>query len=116
MLSCPRPRRPRIWTFGLGVGALLALMPASPIVAAEFTADQRQAIEAIIRDYLQKNPEALLDALQAAEDKVKGEAHDKASAELAARRHEVFADPDAPVNRLETERAAVAEFTTFHGI
>jgi nitroreductase len=26
------------------------------------------------------------------------------------------ADPDAPVNRLETERAAVAEFTTFHGI
>jgi nitroreductase len=27
-----------------------------------------------------------------------------------------YADPDAPVNRLETERAAVAEFTTFHGI
>lgn len=25
-------------------------------------------------------------------------------------------DPDAPVNALETERAAVAEFTTFHGI
>jgi nitroreductase len=27
-----------------------------------------------------------------------------------------YADPDAPVNRLGTERAAVAEFTTFHGI
>jgi nitroreductase len=27
-----------------------------------------------------------------------------------------YADPDAPVNRLETERAAVAEFTTFQGI
>lgn len=26
------------------------------------------------------------------------------------------ADPDAPVNRLETERAAVAEFTNFHGM
>ena len=25
-------------------------------------------------------------------------------------------DPDAPVNELKTERAAVAEFTTFHGI
>ena len=25
-------------------------------------------------------------------------------------------DPDAPVNELRTERAAVAEFTTFHGI
>ena len=27
-----------------------------------------------------------------------------------------YADPDAPVNKLETERAAVAEFTTFDGI
>jgi nitroreductase len=27
-----------------------------------------------------------------------------------------YADPDAPVNKLETERAAVAEFTTFEGI
>lgn len=26
------------------------------------------------------------------------------------------ADPDAPVNALETERAAVAEFTTFQGM
>jgi hypothetical protein len=26
------------------------------------------------------------------------------------------ADPNAPVNALETERAAVSEFTTFHGI
>jgi nitroreductase len=26
------------------------------------------------------------------------------------------ADPDAPVNALQTERAAVSEFTTFHGI
>jgi hypothetical protein len=25
-------------------------------------------------------------------------------------------DPDAPVNALKTERAGVAEFTTFHGI
>jgi nitroreductase len=25
-------------------------------------------------------------------------------------------DPDAPVNELKTERAKVAEFTTFHGI
>jgi hypothetical protein len=27
-----------------------------------------------------------------------------------------YADPDAPVNRLVTERAAVTEFTTFDGI
>ena len=27
-----------------------------------------------------------------------------------------YADPEAPVNELKTERAAVAEFTTFHGL
>jgi protein-disulfide isomerase len=110
MLFCTRSRPPRLWTIGLWVGAVLALMPASPAQAAEFTAEQRQAIEAIIRDYLQKNPEALLDALQAAEDKVKGEAHDKASLALAARRHEVFDDPDAPVAGNPQGNASLVEF------
>jgi protein-disulfide isomerase len=110
MLSCPRPRRPRIWTIGLWLGAVLALLPAGPIVAAEFTADQRQAIEAIIKDYLKKNPEALIDALQAAEDKVKGEAHDKAAAALVARRHEVFDDPEAPIAGNPQGNASVVEF------
>jgi len=110
MLFCCRPRRPRFWTIGLWVGAVLALMPASPARAAEFTAEQRQAIEGIIRDYLQKNPEALLDALQAAEDKVKGEAHDKASAALTARRHEVLDDPDTPVAGNPQGNASLVEF------
>jgi len=85
-------------------------MPAIPAGAAEFTADQRQAIEGIIHDYLQKNPEALLDALQAAEDKVKGEAHDKASTALVARRHEVFDDPDTPVAGNPQGNASLVEF------
>ncbi len=110
MLFCTRSRRRRLLTIGLWVGAVLALMPASPAGAAEFTAEQRQAIEGIIHDYLQKNPEALLDALQAAEDKVKGEAHDKATAALAARQHEVFDDPDAPVAGNAQGNASLVEF------
>jgi protein-disulfide isomerase len=110
MLFCTGSRRRRLLTIGLWVGAVLALMPASPVRAAEFTAEQRQAIEGIIRDYLQKNPEAMLNALQAAEDKVKGEAHDKASAALVARRHEVFDDPDAPVAGNPQGNASLVEF------
>jgi protein-disulfide isomerase len=109
------PRYPRLWTIGLWVSAGLALMPPTvllggPAAAAEFTPEQRQAIEAILRDYLTKNPEVMLDALQAAEDKIKSESHDKASAALATRRHEIFDDPDAPVAGNPKGDVALAEF------
>jgi len=106
MLFCAR----RLWALLLWASAVLALMPLGPAAAAEFTPEQRQAIEGIIRDFMQKNPEALLDALQAAKDKMEGEAHDKASAALAARRHEVFDDPDAPVAGNPKGNATLVEF------
>ncbi len=89
--------RARSWALGLWLGAVVALLPSVPAAAAEFTPEQRQAIEAVVRDYLTKNPEMMLDALQAAKDKLEGAARDKASAALAARRHEIFDDPDTPV-------------------
>ena len=104
-------RRPRVWTMGLWIAAGLALLPPGPAVAAaDFTPDQRTAIEGIVREYLAKNPEILLDALQAAEDKMKGAARDKASAALAARRKEVFDDPDAPVAGNPHGDATLVEF------
>jgi protein-disulfide isomerase len=101
----------RAWSLGLWLSALVALLLAPPpAAAAEFSGEQRQAIEAIIHDYLAKNPEVMLDALQAAEDRIKGESHDKASAALAARRHEVFDDPDAPIAGNPQGDATLVEF------
>ena len=60
--------RVRWWTAALWLGALIILLPVRAASAAEFTPEQKKAIEAIIRDYLSNNPEVLLDALQAAED------------------------------------------------
>lgn len=77
------------------VGLAIAL-PLHASLAADFTPDQRKAIEAIIRDYLTKNPDVLIDALQAAEDKMKGDAKDKAAQALSTRRREIFEDPDTP--------------------
>jgi protein-disulfide isomerase len=102
--------RLRFWTMGLWVSAVLALLPASPVTAAEFSPDQREAIEGIVRDYLAKNPEILVEALQAAESKARGDARDKASAALAARRQEVFNDPDAPVAGNPQGDASLVEF------
>ena len=102
--------RAKLWALGLWLGTVAALMPPVAATAAEFTPEQRQAIEAIIRDYLTKNPEAMLDARQAAKDKIEGEAHDKASTVLATRRHEVFDDPDAPVAGNPKGDATLVEF------
>ena len=59
--------------------AVLSAVPLCSIEAAEFSPEQRQAIEAIIHDYMMQNPDVLLDALRAAEDKATRDADAKAA-------------------------------------
>ena len=82
----------------LGLALVAPALAGSPAVAAElFSAEQRQAIEAIIRDYLIKNPEVMIDVLEAAKDKLSSEAQATRATALAERRQEIFEDPNAPV-------------------
>jgi protein-disulfide isomerase len=106
-LSLPHGRR---WAAALWLGLLVALVPLRAAPAAEFTSEQKKAIEAIIRDYLAKNPEMLLDALQAAEDKLKSESKDKAAQALVARRREVLEDPETPVGGNPKGDVSLVEF------
>jgi protein-disulfide isomerase len=95
----------------LGLAFLIGMAGlAGPAAAAEFTPDQRQAIQAIVKDYLTKNPDVLLDALQAAEDKIKSDAREKASAALASRHRELYEDPDSPVGGNPKGDVTVVEF------
>lgn len=87
----------------------LALLPAAA-GAAGFNPEQRQEIEGIIKDYLTKNPELLLDVLQAAEDKAKSQSQEKAAAALVARRQEVFDDRNTPVGGNPHGDVAIVEF------
>ncbi len=102
--------RARWWAAALWLGALIVLLPARAAPAAEFTPEQKKAIEAIIRDYLANNPEMLLDALQAAEDKLKSESKDKAAQALSARRREVLDDPESPVGGNPKGDVSLVEF------
>ena len=104
------PSGARRWVLALCLAAAGALLLPVPAAAEGFTAEQRQEIEGIIKDFLAKNPEALLDALQAAEDKVKSEAHDKAASALVARRAEVLDDPDTPVGGNPQGDVSLVEF------
>jgi protein-disulfide isomerase len=74
-----------------------ALSIPAPSRADEFTPVQKNAIESVIHDYLLNHPEVLLEAVQAADDKMKSAARDKAAKALTERHHDIFDDPASPV-------------------
>ncbi len=90
--------------------AFLAGAPPRSIAAEEITPAQRQAIEAIIHDYLMQNPDVLIEALRAAEDKANRDADVKAAQVLRDRRREVFDDPATPVGGNPQGDVTIVEF------
>jgi protein-disulfide isomerase len=76
--------------------AAMLTIPASSR-ADDFSSTQKNAIEQIVHDYLLNHPEVLIQAVQAADDKMKADAHDKAQNALSERHKEVFDDPSSPV-------------------
>jgi protein-disulfide isomerase len=81
-----------------------------PARAAEMPTEQRQAIEAIIHDYLLHNPDVLIEALHGAEDKLNREADAKAEIVLSDRRREIFDDPATPVGGDPKGDVTIVEF------
>jgi protein-disulfide isomerase len=90
------PRSLGFWLLLLPFLALTALRPFAAS-ADTFTPDQHKEIEAIVRDYLKNHPEVLIDAMQAADDKMKADAKEKAQQALGDHRHELYDDPLSPV-------------------
>ena len=90
--------------------AVLALASWRPADAEELAPDQRLAIESIIHDYLLRHPDVLIDALRAAEEKLKSEAGEKAKQALATRHNEVFDDPATPVGGNPKGDVTLVEF------
>ncbi|MEQ8815843.1 MAG: DsbA family protein [Thalassobaculum sp.] len=87
----------------LSAAALLAvgLATAGPLVrpaAAEpFTPEQKAAIEAIVQDYIARNPELVLEAIAAIEARQKTEKEQAAQAALTAHRNVLERNPADPV-------------------
>lgn len=95
--------------FALVCGFITAL-GAQSLRAAEISAEQRQAIEGIIHEYLLHNPDVLIEALRGAEDKLNREADAKAETVLRDRRKEIFDDPATPVGGNPQGDVTVVEF------
>lgn len=103
------PHRAPFAAFALACAFLVAV-PLHSIDAAEFTPEQRQAIEAVIHDYLMQNPDVLIEVLRAAEDKANRDADAKAALVLKDRRGEVFDDPATPVGGNPQGDVTIVEF------
>ena len=77
------------------VVALALLCPvAASAETARIGAADRAAIEEIVRDYIRDNPEIVLEALHALEEKHQAEAQAEQRAAIEARRAAIYDDPD----------------------
>jgi protein-disulfide isomerase len=79
------------------VGAQTVVPASDKKAAASVSAAERESIEAIVRDYLLRNPSIVRDAMLALEIKEARERQELAAQNLAARRQEIVSDPGSPV-------------------
>lgn len=91
--------------------AVLGCLATNPARAADpVTPEQRAAFERIIHDYLQEHPEVIVQALQAAEDKMKAETEVSARKALVEKHDELVSDPTSPVAGNPQGDVTIVEF------
>ena len=94
----------------LALTAFFAVSAMVPVDASEFSTEQRQAIEQIVRDYLIRNPDVMIEVLEAAKEKISNEAQAQRATALAERRREIYEDPNAPFAGNPRGDVALVEF------
>ncbi|MFO1127972.1 MAG: DsbA family protein [Rhodospirillales bacterium] len=107
-------RRPAL-AVAMALSVLAVSLPgrgaaAEAQAAAAVSDAERQRVEAIVRDYLNKNPDVIIDALRAYEEKRQASAQQEASAALVANRAAIEQDPRAPVAGNPKGDVTVVEF------
>jgi protein-disulfide isomerase len=91
------------------VAASTAFADPAPAPPA-FTPEQRRALDEAIKDYIQRNPEIVLEALDAAKRKAEQAKNDETQRILASRRDELVADPTSPVGGNPEGDVTIVEF------
>lgn len=110
----------RPWVAGLALllgTVLLAVAflggpgPNRPAAAQEAAAPlTREAVEAIIREYLLQNPELIMESVRALQQRQQTQERERVAGVLAARQAELQRDPDAPVAGNPRGDVTIVEF------
>lgn len=90
-----------------GIGGLAG---PRPLHAADLSAEQRAQIESIVRQYLIQNPETIVEALQAYEERQSAVSEQASAAAIVQARQDLERDPDAPVAGNPKGNTTVVEF------
>ncbi|MEE8394118.1 MAG: DsbA family protein [Rhodospirillales bacterium] len=91
---------------------LIAGLSMPPAMAGEegFSPSQKQAIEKIMRDYLARNPEVLIEAVRKLEDRLEAASNEQARNALFTKRDELENDPDTPLGGNPKGDVTIVEF------
>jgi protein-disulfide isomerase len=101
--------------------ALLFAVPFQPAAAqtppapqstpvGKFSPAQTEDIERIVRDYLLRNPELILEAVESLEQKRRDDAQASAKSAITERHDEIFKDPESPVAGNPQGDVTIVEF------
>jgi protein-disulfide isomerase len=91
--------------------ATLLVQKAGPVSAAEeLSAAQQERIEAVVRDYILKNPEILIESLRRYEDKHRQASEEDAKKAIAANRDALEKNPTSPVAGNAQGDVTIVEF------
>jgi len=92
------------------IAVTLAMMP--PVQAAEdsLTPEKVQEFEALIRDYILKHPEVIIESMRVLQAKEKAMTENRAKKMLVSRRNEIVNDPTSPVGGNPNGNVTVVEF------
>jgi protein-disulfide isomerase len=97
------------------IAAILALVAFAPTGQAQtpsapLTAEQAEAVNRLVHDYLMNNPKVLQEAIDHAQEAARDEAEQKVKAEMISRREELESDPTSPVLGNSKGDVTIVEF------
>jgi protein-disulfide isomerase len=96
---------------GLAAVLLVAALSCPPVAAAQTApALTREQIEEIVREYLLKHPDVILESVRAHQARQEAEVQARARQAVVTRRAEIFEDPAAPAAGNASGDVTVVEF------
>ncbi|HYD68286.1 DsbA family protein [Azospirillum sp.] len=99
--------RPLLLTAAL---ALTALAPVAQAQTPAFNDMQRRAIEEVVRDYLVKHPEVIMEAIEELQKRERAETAERQKTALSGNKQKIFQDPASPVGGNPQGDVTVVEF------
>lgn len=78
------------------------------------TADQKKAVEELVRQYILDNPNVLIESMRRMDQKRKAEEKAKVSSAIKSRKKELLEDPDAPFAGPKDSDVVIVEFFDYH--